>query len=127
MHQRTHLLVVDDEVELRETLAEELEENGYMVTQAAGGEQALNILLAVEQKVDLVISDVQMPGGDGVGLLKAIRAKNPNLPMVIMMTGFANLSPQEAQSLGAYSMVGKPFELKIMLESIQEALKTAGL
>ena len=119
----SHILIVDDELDLRELLAQMLESEGFTVTQAAGGRAALAILK--NEKFDLVISDVRMPDGDGVELLKSIKKDSPELPFVIMITGYSDLSETQILGLGAHSMFMKPFDTDSFIQSIHAAVSLA--
>ncbi len=102
------ILVVDDEAMMRELLDKILRRDGYQVLAAADGAEALEIMR--RQKVNLVISDIKMPQVDGYGLLKAIKAEFPKVP-VIMMTAFGDtFSVKDALLLGADEYVTKPFK-----------------
>jgi two-component system chemotaxis response regulator CheY len=103
------LLIVDDEKDLREPLALEFESLGCQVFQARNGKEAFDIVL--REKIDAVISDIRMPGGDGIELLKKIKAQNPIFPVVMLITGFTDLSHEEAYHLGAEAVLAKPFDL----------------
>jgi CheY-like chemotaxis protein len=81
------LLLVDDEAVVREVLAAELEDAGFDVAQAVDGVAAL-ALLDEEHGFDLLISDLSMPGLDGVGLIREAQRRHPRLP-AILLTGFA--------------------------------------
>jgi len=82
------LLIVDDEVEIREMLSRHYRLMGYEVDLAANGRDALEVLAA--KRIDVVISDIMMPEMNGVDLLKAIREQYPML-RVIMITGYVTL------------------------------------
>lgn len=110
-------LVVDDEIDLREIVASELEFMGASVTQADNIFAAQKIL--AEQQIDLVISDIRMPGGTGVDLLKAIRSQYGSHPPVILITGFADVSAEEAFHLGAAFLMNKPFRLDDLIRKIE--------
>ena len=103
------LLLVDDEVLIREVLAEDLTDRGYEVIQAESGERAL-ALLAAGQEVDLIISDLSMPNMDGVSLIRAVQALKPRLP-AILLTGYvgdaASLAVGGALN-GSFSLLRKP-------------------
>jgi two-component system response regulator (stage 0 sporulation protein F) len=118
-----HILIVDDELDLRELLAQMLESEGFRVSQASGGRMALEILK--KESVDLVISDVRMPDGDGVELLKNIKATNPKLPLVIMITGFSDSSEAQILKLGAHAMFMKPFDTDAFSQAIHAAIDLA--
>ncbi|HDI46038.1 MAG TPA: sigma-54-dependent Fis family transcriptional regulator [Candidatus Omnitrophica bacterium] len=118
--QELKILVVDDDPGLLETLTDALELEGYGVTTARAGEEALQIL--DEEEVDLVITDIKMPGLSGMELLKVIKEKNQSLP-VIVMTGFASLETAiEAIKQGAYDYITKPFEIEKFLHTVSKAV-----
>lgn len=117
------ILVVDDEFELRDGLAQILTRKGFSVTQADSGNAAIEALN--NKKFDLVLSDIKMADGDGIKLLKAIRKNNPNIPIVIMVTGFSDYSTDEILSLGAQAVFEKPFNTRALIQSIRDHLKQA--
>src|SRR5262245_36618561 len=93
------ILVVDDEVELREAVKDLLSRNGYAVEQAASAQEALALVSA--NQFDLVISDIIMPGMDGIALLKSLRRQQDDLP-VLMITGNSTIeNAVEAIKMGA--------------------------
>src|SRR6516162_8852930 len=107
MRSRT-VLVVDDDESLRRVTQVQLEEEGYTVATAAGGEDALAILR--QQPQDLVITDLSMPGISGVELLRRIRAEYPETA-VLLITAFGTVeSAVEAIKLGAYDYITKPVD-----------------
>lgn len=104
------ILVVDDEADLREILSEEFQDMGATVLSAENGRVAAE--LARSHKVDIIISDIRMPGGDGVELLKSVREMYPQSPPhVFLVTGFSDLSQSQAIAMGAQGMISKPFNL----------------
>ncbi|AJY71627.1 Fis family transcriptional regulator [Geobacter sulfurreducens] len=116
-----HVLVVDDELSMREFLAILLDREGYTVDQAASAEEAL---ICLERKTyDLVISDVKMPGLDGITLLGRIKEMTPDTA-VLLMTAFSTAEQAvEAMKLGAYDYIAKPFkveEVKILARNALE-------
>jgi DNA-binding NtrC family response regulator len=113
------VLVVDDEVSLRVTLAANLELEGFEVAEADGGEQALAIL--EKEKFDLVLSDIRMPHMTGVELLHVVRKRFPDLP-VVLMTAFALEGlTKDAIGNGAFTIVPKPFEIASVVEALVRA------
>ena len=105
------VLIVDDEREVRELLAEYFAEVGYDVTTASDGAAAAEDLTANPTKYQLVISDLQMPGIDGLGVLEAAKKANPSIA-VIIVTGYASVdSAVKAVRMGAYDYLTKPFTL----------------
>jgi two-component system response regulator CpxR len=118
---KIRVLLVDDEQEFVEVLAERLEVRDIVVTKAFSGDEALAGIK--EKAVDVVILDVAMPGKDGVATLKEIKQFNPILE-VIMLTGNATVdSAVEGMRLGAYDYLMKPTETKDLLEKIVKAYK----
>ncbi|MBL8425786.1 MAG: response regulator, partial [Candidatus Accumulibacter phosphatis] len=104
------ILVVEDDLALREAVCDTLELAGQAVVAAAGGAEALQLL--ARQTVSLVVSDVRMLPIDGIALLKEIRSRFPHLP-VVLMTAFADVDRAvEAMRAGACDFLLKPFEPK---------------
>lgn len=103
------LLVVEDEPTLRSLLSMELAAEGYHVVEAENATAALEALS--KHRVDLVLSDLRMPNGDGLGLLTRLR-ESPFLPkpLFLLMTGGDPETIAEAQALGADGLFRKPFE-----------------
>ena len=122
---RGRLLIVDDEVELKLALCETLAEEGYATVGAASGEEALKAL--ARQDFDLLLSDLMMPGMDGVQLLRKALELDPNL-VGIIMTGQGTISSAvEAMKVGAFDYVLKPFDLQTMLPILARALEVRRL
>ncbi|MBM4270452.1 MAG: UDP-3-O-[3-hydroxymyristoyl] N-acetylglucosamine deacetylase [Deltaproteobacteria bacterium] len=116
----THILVVDDEEKIRQTLRGVLSDEGYEVTDAGDGRTALERLRAV--RPDLVILDVWLPEIDGISLLEQVRQIYADLP-VIIICGHANIEAAvRATRLGAADFIEKPFSLDALLASIARAL-----
>jgi two-component system response regulator PilR (NtrC family) len=115
------ILIVDDDESLREFLEILFAKEGYKVSSASTGGQALNILNA--EDVSLVLSDVRMPGMDGVSLLREIKGSHPDIP-VILITAFASLdSAVAAMKEGAWDYLTKPFRIEELREVVQAALE----
>ena len=115
------ILVVDDELSMREFLTIFLEKLGHSVISAANGEKAM--VMAQEHPVDLVISDIRMPGMNGLNLLARLKAQKPELAF-ILITAFA--SPEDAvlaMKNGAFDYITKPFNVDEVRRIIQAALE----
>ena len=112
------VLIVDDERSMRDFLKILLEKEGHKVAIAESGKRALDIL--DHQQVDVIVSDIRMPGMTGIELLEAVKGESPDLP-IIMITAFA--SPDDAvlaMKNGAFDYITKPFnvdEIKSVIES----------
>jgi two-component system response regulator PilR (NtrC family) len=117
----TRILIVDDEISMREFLAILLEREGFLVDQAESAEAALSLLDA--NSYDLVISDVKMPGMDGLALLEKIKEVSADTA-VLMMTAFSTAEQAvAAMKRGAYDYIAKPFnveEIKILVRNALE-------
>jgi two-component system, NtrC family, nitrogen regulation response regulator NtrX len=117
---KTRILVVDDEVAIRESLRMTLEYEGYECILAATGQEALS--LAERETPDLVLLDVKMPGMDGIDVLERLRAMNEALP-VIVVSGHGTISTAvEATKKGAFDFIEKPFASDRVLVSLRNAL-----
>jgi len=117
----TKILVVDDELSMREFLTILLEGEGYQVDQAESAEEALRSLDA--GSFELVISDVSMPGLNGIELLTRIKAQAPDTA-VLMITAFTTAEQAvEAMKLGAYDYIGKPFKVEEVKVLVGKALE----
>lgn len=115
------ILVVDDERSMREFLAIMLTREGYEVVAADGGTQALAALR--QRPCDLLISDIRMPDGDGIGVLREAKHLQPDLPG-ILMTGFASTETAiEALRTGALDYISKPFDVDEMKRVVAQALE----
>jgi putative nucleotidyltransferase with HDIG domain len=117
--EKRHILIVDDEYSICEVLAQFLKKDGYAVSTASSGEEAVEII--GNRDVALIISDIKMPGMSGVDLLKYIKNESLSLP-VLMTTGFPTLDTAiEALKLGAYDYMTKPFHLEEIGEKVRRA------
>ncbi|MGL5249479.1 MAG: sigma-54-dependent transcriptional regulator, partial [Enterovibrio sp.] len=113
---QSSVLIVEDDKNLREALADTLALAGFTWFEADSGEQAL--LLLKKQQVDIVISDVQMAGMNGLNLLRSIKALYPKLP-VLLMTAYANIEDAvSAMKEGAVDYMAKPFAPQVLLNMV---------
>src|SRR6266576_1458031 len=120
-----NILVVDDELGMRQFLTHLLQRDGHAIRTAENGRQAMELLR--QQPADVVISDVKMPDMGGIELLRAARELQPNIE-IIMMTAFANEgTAHEAFLLGAFDFVHKPFDNDLLREKVSRALKQISL
>jgi two-component system response regulator PilR (NtrC family) len=119
---KTRILIVDDEPSMREFLEIMLEKEGYEVTAASNGLEAIK--QCKRTPFDLVITDIKMPKVNGMEVLHKIRELNPNT-RVIMITAFANLEGAiESMKEGAYDYITKPFKIEDIKLAIENALKS---
>jgi DNA-binding NtrC family response regulator len=114
-----HILIVDDEPLVRRSLSELLTLAGYAVSTASTGKEALGLLK--DYSTDIVITDIKMPEMDGLELLRNIKHRQLNTP-VILMTGYGSIeSAVDAMKEGAYDYITKPIvdsEVKIIIERL---------
>jgi signal transduction histidine kinase/HD-like signal output (HDOD) protein len=118
------ILVVDDEKHIRDILAESLGAAGFSVETAGDGNEALAKLVRTDYRLLLV--DIRMPGLDGLALLSRVKARSPELP-VIVLTGLASKKEMEqAMSLGAVRCLRKPFQIDNLIGQVREVLAARG-
>ena len=116
------VLVVDDEEQVRALTVRILSRYGYNVLEASGVELALSVLDSADAAVDLVLSDVAMPGLSGKDLFRAISQSRPGLP-VVFMSGYAlGVYAPEGLIEEGVKMLPKPFSQDDLLEFVTEAL-----
>jgi two-component system NtrC family response regulator len=114
------ILIVDDEKNYPPILSAVLQEEGFETLTAGSGSEALRQLENAD--VDLVLTDMKMPGMDGISLLELIKQKDPDLP-VIMMTAYGTVDKAvEAMQKGAYSYILKPFDNKRLVIFVNKAV-----
>ncbi|MCK5837126.1 MAG: sigma-54-dependent Fis family transcriptional regulator [Desulfobacula sp.] len=115
-----NILIVDDEKNYPMIIKELLQEEGYTSLTASSGMEALDILNT--ELIDLVLTDVKMPGMSGIQLLKEIKKTNPDLP-VIIMTAYGSVEKAvDAMHMGAYTFILKPFENQALIAYIAKAI-----
>lgn len=119
------ILIVDDEPNYQIVLAELLKDEGYEVFTADSGKAGLPIVYSTD--LDMVISDMKMPGMDGIEFLAKIKEFNRELP-VILITAYAEVEKAvEAMRLGAFTYLAKPFSNQQLLASVTKAVEHYGL
>jgi nitrogen regulation protein NR(I) len=119
------VLVVDDEPNLRRVLSAQLSRDGYDVHTPEDGKQALSVL--AEHHIDLVITDLRMPGVDGMEVLRRALELDPELP-VVMITAHGTVdNAVEALKLGAFDYITKPFDQREVRTIVRKALLTRDL
>ncbi len=119
-----HLLIVEDDSEMRDLLRKVLEKEGYQISVAGDGREATASLS--RHSFDLVVTDMLMPDDGGLELLRAIRESHPTLP-VIIITAFGDWgSYSRALELGAAAFISKPLKMAELTAAIQTALAGRG-
>jgi signal transduction histidine kinase/ActR/RegA family two-component response regulator len=115
-----HILVVDDDPDVRWIIAQDLEEIGYVVTEADSGRAALT-MLERDAPCDLMVADLVMPGLSGLDTLRLARRTRPDLK-VLFASGYADLS-RFGSDLGNHALLKKPFKLETLAQAVQTALQ----
>jgi DNA-binding NtrC family response regulator len=120
-HKKTKIIVVDDELSIRESLRGWLQQDGYQVETAAGGPEAL--AKNAETRFDIMLIDVKMPEMDGLTLLQKIKETDADIAIVMMTAHGAIRDAVEAIKLGAYDYLLKPFELEELSFTIEKLVQ----
>ena len=119
------ILIVDDEKNYLVVLSAFLSQEGYETVTAESGKDALEIIESTD--LDLVLTDMKMSPMDGIELLRHIKARVPDLP-VVMMTAFGTVERAvEAMQLGAFNFILKPFENETLKQIVDKAVRTFGI
>ena len=120
--ERKQILIADDEVNLRRVLALQLQNDGYDVHVVGDGQAAIDALK--EHHIDAVITDLRMPGVDGLGVLRHCAEHHPDLP-VVLITAFGTVDTAvEALRRGAFDYITKPFDMGEIRAVVAKALRT---
>jgi len=121
MKEKAHILVVDDSTSMGRSMALVLKENGYAVSTAVDGLEAIDRVK--EKPFDITFMDVKMPGMDGVETYKKLKRIRPDT-VVVMITAYAiNGLVEEALEEGAYGAIDKPFDVDNVLTMIDEIME----
>ncbi len=120
MAKKKKILLVDEEVDILEPLAFNLETCGYEVVTAESGNNAFELFR--KKEFDAIITDIKMPDGNGIELLKNIKLNKPLCPVVSFITGYSDLTLRQAFHLGASSTFSKPFDFDELRNKIEWAL-----
>jgi two-component system phosphate regulon response regulator OmpR len=122
MSEAAHIVVVDDDPDVRETVAEYLRRNGFAVTEADGGAALRDVMAA--RPIDLALLDINMPGDDGLTLAREIRGSGP--AGIIMLTANSDdLDKIVGLEVGADDYVTKPFNPRELLARVKAVLRRA--
>lgn len=124
---KARILVVDDEVSIRQALHAALTKAGYEVLQARDGDEALRLWR--DKGPDLVITDIHMPNKSGLVLMHELQESRTSSRVIAMTDGGPTRNPSllgVAELLGAVRKIGKPFAMETMMAAVQEELSTEG-
>lgn len=123
--QEKSILIVDDEESVRESLEKVLKKAGYQTRTASSGEEAMRLML--QAAADLILTDLRMPEGDGLTLLKNVKKKFPDCE-VILLTGYGTIETAvEAVKEGAYDFITKPPKKAVILSTVERAIERQNL
>ena len=122
---QTRILIVDDELSMRQFLSILLDREGYITEQADSAESALDIIETTF--FDLIISDVNMPGLSGLDLLKMIKKISPETAVLLITAFSTSEQAVEAMKLGAYDYIAKPFKVEEIKVLVRNALDKRNL
>jgi CheY-like chemotaxis protein len=119
----SHILIVDDDDDVRRLLRKVLERDGHVVVDCANGHEALRQVSA--RRPDLVVTDVYMPEMDGIEFLTNLREIDPDLP-VLAVSGGASASAEfvleDAAQLGATAIMAKPYDINDMRKMVRDLI-----
>ncbi len=115
------ILVVDDEVELCELVAGAIQSEGYEVLTSNGGDHAYKIIEQHQGKIDAVLSDIKMPLGGGIELLRKL--KENDIPVkFFLMTGYSEFDREQLKSAGSLEVFSKPLNFDLLFDELEKAL-----
>lgn len=119
-----HILLVEDSPEVSMTVREILATAGHTIDEAPSGREALKLLAG--RKFDLIVTDIWMPGMDGIALLKEIRGARNDIPVIVISGGAPNApltyTAPLAATFGANLVIYKPFEKSELLKAVDTVL-----
>ena len=119
------ILIVDDEAPIRAMLSDYLQECGFKVLEGSTADEAILIIEKSNVVIDLVFSDVSMPGTiDGFGLAHWVRANRPGLP-IILTSGDAKKASSAKQLCESEPFMAKPYELSVVVARIRASIETS--
>src|SRR3979411_1696060 len=121
MPEAAKILLVDDDKDLLQLIAMRLSASGYAVTAVQSGEAALSALSVSRPQV--VVTDLRMAGMDGMALFDGIHRDSPSLPVVILTAHGTIPEAVTATRRGVFSFLTKPFEPKVLLDTVAEAMR----
>ncbi|MHA1598434.1 MAG: response regulator, partial [Alphaproteobacteria bacterium] len=116
------VLLVEDEDAVRMFGSRALRNKGYRVLEACDGEQALDVINSADGPIDLIISDVVMPGMDGHTLVKLLRHEQPNLKIILMSGYSEDVFAEDIEADSGIEFLAKPFSLKDLAGKVKDVL-----
>lgn len=119
MSDKKTILCVDDEADILELFRDEFEDSGFNVIEASNGVDAFNLFK--ENDIDGIVSDIRMPGGDGVTFVKNVKEYGADIP-IFLVTGFSDYTAEDLSGLGVNAVIFKPFDLEEVVEMITKTI-----
>ncbi|HEX2055483.1 MAG TPA: response regulator, partial [Nitrospiraceae bacterium] len=119
------ILIIDDEPLMRLSVMDALAGVGCEVTAASTGTEGIHIL--ERRQFDVVITDLRLPGADGLAVLKACKERNPNTEVILITAHGSVDTAMGAMKLGAYDYITKPFQMDELLLIVERVGKMFGL
>jgi DNA-binding NtrC family response regulator len=115
------VLVADDDRSLRSLISAALQRQGHSVLLAASADEAIRISTFPETSIDVLLTDLSMPGGSGISLATEIRAQRPDIA-VVLMSGWQVEEPVAGIPGGEVEVLQKPFELSVLAAAVERAV-----
>lgn len=125
MNEKPKILLVEDDTNIASGLQKVLRSEGYVVTALVRGDEGLERALA--EDFDVVITDLKLPGVDGLELVKKVHQEKPKLPIILITAHGSTETAIEATKWGAFDYVPKPFEVEELLDLTSKALQSSRL
>ncbi|MCF8059020.1 MAG: response regulator [Bacteriovoracaceae bacterium] len=119
MKEQKVILCVDDEADILELFRDEFLDIGFKVLEASNGVDAFEVFK--NNKVDCIVSDIRMPGGDGVSFVKNVKDEGADIP-IFLVTGFSDYTAEDLSGLGVNAVIFKPFDLEEVVEMISNTV-----
>lgn len=120
MSKKQTILCVDDEKDILELFKDQFEESGFNVLEATNGKEAFKIFQS--EQIDCILSDIRMPGGDGVELVKSVKKTGSAIP-IFLVTGFSDYTAEELMGLGINAVIFKPFDLEEVVTMVSSTVQ----
>ena len=122
LNNKIKILIVDDEPDILDLMADEFKYRGYSVNIALSGGEAIQVLK--KDTFDIILSDYKMPNGNGMTLLNYVNSLSIR-PLFFFVSGQSDMSINDCLSAGAKDFFAKPFDLEIMISEIEKFLNLA--
>jgi DNA-binding response OmpR family regulator len=110
------ILIVDDDVQIRELLTKRFADSGFAVESASVAEVASSMINI--EKLEVILTDIQFPGMNGLELTKILRSRGVEIP-IFVMTGLDDITDEDAFNAGATALLNKPFDIEELIELVK--------